>query len=323
MSKLVLKKISKSYGDNSVIDDFSLDINPSEFIVLLGPSGSGKSTLIRIIAGLIEANSGQIYYGSNLISNKLPSDRDIAMVFQNYALYPHKSVFQNIAFPLELTSMLKEEIEAKVKKVAKNLGLHELLDRKPKELSGGQRQRVAVARAIVKEPKIYLMDEPLSNLDAKLRVQLRNEIAQLHKETGAIFIYVTHDQVEALTLADRIVVLNEAKVQQIASPKDLYQKPANEFVAKFIGSPAANIITNKDADRFGLRPEFLSLELKTKKLQVKFKRYELLGSEYLIYFELDDAEYSSESDLIMKLNHFDTSLEPSEVYFEPGEIYKF
>ncbi|SMC28494.1 carbohydrate ABC transporter ATP-binding protein, CUT1 family (TC 3.A.1.1.-) [Clostridium acidisoli DSM 12555] len=252
MSDLSLKHIYKIYpGDVTAVKDFNLEIEDKEFIVFVGPSGCGKSTTLRMIAGLEEISKGELYIGGELKNNVSPKDRDIAMVFQNYALYPHMTVFDNMAFGLKLRKIPKKQIEEKVREAAKVLDIEHLLDRKPKALSGGQRQRVAMGRAIVREPKVFLMDEPLSNLDAKLRVQMRTEIAKLHKRLETTFVYVTHDQTEAMTLGTRIVVMKDGVVQQVASPQDLYNHPVNIFVAGFIGSPQMNFIDAKIEDAQG------------------------------------------------------------------------
>ncbi|MCR6514793.1 MAG: ABC transporter ATP-binding protein [Clostridium chrysemydis] len=241
MAGLVLKNIDKMYENGfKAVNDFNLEIEDKEFIVFVGPSGCGKSTTLRMIAGLEEISGGELYIGDRLVNDVAPKDRDIAMVFQNYALYPHMTVYDNMAFGLKLRKMPKEEIEKKVRNAARILDIEHLLDRKPKALSGGQRQRVAMGRAIVRHPKVFLMDEPLSNLDAKLRVQMRTEIAKLYKELKTTFIYVTHDQTEAMTLGTRIVVMRDGLIQQVASPKEIYENPANMFVAGFIGSPQMN-----------------------------------------------------------------------------------
>ncbi len=246
MSSLKLNSVVKKYSNGFVaVSDFSLDIADKEFIVLVGPSGCGKSTTLRMIAGLEEISEGELYIGDKLMNDVAPKDRDIAMVFQNYALYPHMSVYDNMAFGLKLRKTPKPEIERRVLEAAKILGIEHLLDRKPKALSGGQRQRVAMGRAIVREPKVFLMDEPLSNLDAKLRVQMRTEISKLHQKLETTFIYVTHDQTEAMTLGTRIVVLKDGIIQQVDSPQNLYHKPNNLFVAGFIGSPQMNFIDAK------------------------------------------------------------------------------
>ena len=241
MAEIVLDHVVKRYPDGALaVDDFNLEIADGEFIILVGPSGCGKSTTLNMVAGLEDISSGELRIDGQRVNEKAPKDRDIAMVFQSYALYPHMTVRQNIAFPLTLAKMPKAEIAQKVDEAAKILDLTELLDRKPAQLSGGQRQRVAMGRAIVRNPKAFLMDEPLSNLDAKLRVQMRSEIARLQDKLGTTTVYVTHDQTEAMTLGDRVVVLLAGEVQQIGAPEELYNRPANLFVAGFIGSPAMN-----------------------------------------------------------------------------------
>lgn len=243
MASVELQQVSKIFDNNvTAVDSVNIHINDKEFVVLVGPSGCGKSTILRMIAGLEDVTSGRILIDNEVVNEVPPKDRDIAMVFQNYALYPHMSVFQNMAFGLSLRKLPKGEIEQRVKEAAAILDIEHLLDRKPRALSGGQRQRVAVGRAIVRKPKVFLFDEPLSNLDAKLRVQMRTEISRLHSRLGTTMIYVTHDQVEAMTMGDRIVVLKDGRVQQIDSPLNLYNSPANRFVAGFIGSPAMNFI---------------------------------------------------------------------------------
>lgn len=246
MANLSLQHIYKIYsGDVTAVKDFNLDIKDKEFIVFVGPSGCGKSTTLRMVAGLEEISKGELYIGDKLVNDVAPKDRDIAMVFQSYALYPHMSVYDNMAFGLKLRKVSKDEIDKKVKEAAKVLDIEHLLDRKPKALSGGQRQRVALGRAIVREPKVFLMDEPLSNLDAKLRVQMRTEISKLHKKLQTTFIYVTHDQTEAMTMGTRIVVMKDGIVQQVATPQEVYDTPANMFVASFIGSPQMNFVNTK------------------------------------------------------------------------------
>ena len=246
MAELKLKNIVKKYPNGFVaVKDFSLDIADKEFIIFVGPSGCGKSTTLRMIAGLEDISAGELYIGDKLVNVVSPKDRDIAMVFQNYALYPHMTVYDNMAFGLKLRKVPKDEINKKVHEAAKILDIEHLLDRKPKALSGGQRQRVAMGRAIVREPKVFLMDEPLSNLDAKLRVQMRSEISKLHHRLQTTFIYVTHDQTEAMTLGTRIVVLKDGIIQQVDTPQNLYNKPQNLFVAGFIGSPQMNFIDAK------------------------------------------------------------------------------
>lgn len=243
MARVVLKNLCKTFpGGVEAVKNANIEMEDKEFVVLVGPSGCGKSTTLRMIAGLEEITSGEIYIGGNLVNEVPPKNRDIAMVFQNYALYPHMTVYKNMAFGLMLRKMPKKEIERRVRDAAEILGITELLDRKPKALSGGQRQRVAVGRAIVRDPKVFLFDEPLSNLDAKLRVQMRAEISKLHTRLQATMIYVTHDQVEAMTMGDRIVVMLDGVIQQVAPPLELYRKPANKFVAGFIGSPPMNML---------------------------------------------------------------------------------
>ncbi|MBW0018654.1 MAG: sn-glycerol-3-phosphate ABC transporter ATP-binding protein UgpC [Mycobacterium sp.] len=243
MAEIVLERISKNYSDGAMaVRDLNITIADGEFVILVGPSGCGKTTTLNMIAGLEDISSGELRIGGERVNEKAPKDRDIAMVFQSYALYPHMTVRQNIAFPLTLAKMKKDEIAKKVTDTAKVLDLTELLDRKPSQLSGGQRQRVAMGRAIVRQPKAFLMDEPLSNLDAKLRVQMRGEIARLQRRLGTTTVYVTHDQTEAMTLGDRVVVMHGGVAQQIGPPDELYERPANLFVAGFIGSPAMNFL---------------------------------------------------------------------------------
>ncbi len=246
MASVTLKNVYKIYaGGVTAVTDFNLEIQDKEFIILVGPSGCGKSTTLRMIAGLEEISKGELYIGDALSNEIAPKDRDIAMVFQNYALYPHMTVYDNMAFGLKLRKTPKDEIKRRVEEAARILDISHLLDRKPKALSGGQRQRVALGRAIVRDPKVFLLDEPLSNLDAKLRAQMRTEIAKLHKRLGTTFIYVTHDQTEAMTMGDRIVVMKDGFIQQVDTPQNLYEYPVNEFVAGFMGSPQMNFIDAK------------------------------------------------------------------------------
>lgn len=253
MAGVRLHHIVKTYPGNTepTVKDFHLDIKDKEFVVLVGGSGCGKSTTLRMIAGLEEITSGELYIGDRLVNDVAPKDRDIAMVFQSYALYPHMNVYQNMAFGLKLRKFKKADIDARVRQAAKILDIEHLLDRKPKALSGGQRQRVALGRAIVREPQVFLMDEPLSNLDAKLRVAMRTEILKLHKRLETTFIYVTHDQTEALTMGDRIVVMEQGVIQQAATPDEMYNFPVNMFVAGFIGTPSMNFINGTLADEGG------------------------------------------------------------------------
>jgi multiple sugar transport system ATP-binding protein len=252
MAGVVLKNVYKTYpGGVTAVSDFNIEIEDKEFIILVGPSGCGKTTTLRMIAGLEEITQGELYIGDKLCNDVAPKDRDIAMVFQNYALYPHMTVFDNMAFGLKLRKTPKEEIKRRVHEAARILSIEHLLDRKPKALSGGQRQRVALGRAIVREPKVFLMDEPLSNLDAKLRVQMRTEISKLHLKLNTTFIYVTHDQTEAMTMGSRIVVMKDGFIQQVDTPQNLYDYPTNLFVAGFIGSPQMNfinVVLEKDGD---------------------------------------------------------------------------
>src|SRR6187455_2715527 len=243
MATVTFDHVWKKYGEVVAVNDLSLEIQDGEFMVLVGPSGCGKTTSLRMIAGLEEITQGDLRIGDRIVNNVPPKDRDIAMVFQSYALYPHMTVRDNLAFGLKLRKVPKPEIERRVKEAAETIQLQNLLDRKPKELSGGQRQRVALGRAIVREPAVFLMDEPLSNLDAKLRVQTRAEIARLHQRLGTTTVYVTHDQVEAMTMGSRIAVMHKGRLQQVGTPKELYEHPGNRFVAGFIGSPAMNFAT--------------------------------------------------------------------------------
>ena len=248
MATVSFDHVWKRYGDVVAVNDFSLDIQDEEFLVLVGPSGCGKTTALRMVAGLEEISEGALRIGDRVVNDLAPKDRDVAMVFQSYALYPHMSVYDNLAFGLKLRKMPKAEIDKRVREAAATIELTNLLERKPKQLSGGQRQRVALGRAIVRDPAVFLMDEPLSNLDAKLRVQTRAEIARLHQRLKSTIIYVTHDQVEAMTMGDRIAVMSAGVLQQVGAPQDLYERPVNKFVAGFIGSPAMNFI-NVDVAR--------------------------------------------------------------------------
>jgi multiple sugar transport system ATP-binding protein len=251
MARVALKDVRKSYDKNEVVHGISLDIAHGEFIVLVGPSGCGKSTVLRMIAGLEDVTAGEVYIGERMVNQVQPMDRDIAMVFQTYALYPHMTVFNNMAYGLKLRGQTRAEIGRSVEEAADILNIRELLGRKPSQLSGGQRQRVAMGRCIVRKPQVFLFDEPLSNLDAKLRVQMRMEIKKLHERLRTTIVYVTHDQVEAMTLADRIVVLNAGNIEQVGSPSELYNRPVSRFVAGFIGSPAMNLLACRLAERNG------------------------------------------------------------------------
>ena len=320
MASVTYDHVTKKFGEMVAVDDLDIKVDDKEFLVLVGPSGCGKTTALRCLAGLEEITEGKIMISDRVVNDVAPKDRDIAMVFQSYALYPHLSVFDNMAFGLKLRKVPKDEIKRRVEKAAATLGITELLDRKPRQLSGGQRQRVAVGRAIVREPKVFLFDEPLSNLDAKLRVQMRAEISKIHQQLQTTFIYVTHDQMEAMTMATRIAVINRGKLQQLDTPQNLYNRPANLFVAGFIGSPAMNFFPAKlrkngkliaDAgefsvalpdDRakvlspyvgkdviFGIRPEnihdveFVPSNIQAAKISATVDVTELMGNEILLY----------------------------------------
>ena len=291
MANVTLKNICKSYDNGfNAVKNVNIDIKDKEFVVLVGPSGCGKSTTLRMIAGLEEISSGQLHIGDKLVNDIDPKDRDIAMVFQNYALYPHLTVYDNMAFALKLRKMPKSEIDKKVKDAAKILDLTHLLDRKPKALSGGQRQRVALGRAIVRNPKVFLMDEPLSNLDAKLRTSMRTEITKLHKSLGTTFIYVTHDQVEAMTMADRIVVMKDGIVQQIATPQEIYDAPNNMFVAGFIGAPQMNFIDVKLLEENGeifAKNDYLNIKLNKGECGVLIEK-NYIGKEVVLGIRPED-----------------------------------
>ncbi len=323
MSSVTLKNVKKTYDNNkTVINNINLEIKDKEFLVLVGASGCGKSTLLRMIAGLEEISDGEIYIGETKVNNVAPKDRDIAFVFQSYALYPHMTVRENIAFGLKMRKTPKAEIDKKVKEAAEILDLGEYLDRKPKQLSGGQRQRVALGRAIVRNPKVFLMDEPLSNLDAKLRVQMRSEIKKLHERLQTTFIYVTHDQTEALTMGDRIVILNNGDIQQVATPEEIYNNPQNTFVAGFIGSPQMNFINGKDLGLdenilYGIRPEKMTKPDGDIKLTVDIDISEMLGSERIAYFNIGDKKCSAKFDADVKIG------KTLEISVCSSDLYKF
>jgi multiple sugar transport system ATP-binding protein len=290
MGTISLIKARKAFGDAVIIPGADLDITDGEFVVFVGPSGCGKSTLLRMIAGLEDLTSGAIHIDGKDMTNEAPSKRGLSMVFQSYALYPHMSVRGNISFGLKMAGLPKAEIEAKVAKAAATLNLTEYLDRKPRQLSGGQRQRVAIGRAIVRNPEGFLFDEPLSNLDAALRVNMRLEIMQMHKDLGATMIYVTHDQVEAMTMADRIVVLNRGVIEQVGSPLELYNRPDSLFVAGFIGSPKMNLIQGGEAKKFdattiGIRPEHLAISEKAGTWTAKIRLAEHLGADTFLHVD--------------------------------------
>ena len=346
MSSLKLNNICKTYPNGfEAVKNFNLDIADREFIIFVGPSGCGKSTTLRMIAGLEDITEGELYIDDKLMNEVEPKDRDIAMVFQNYALYPHMTVFENMAFGLKLRKVPKPEIEEKVRDAARILDLENLLDRKPKALSGGQRQRVAMGRAIVRNPKVFLMDEPLSNLDAKLRVQMRTEIAELHQRLGTTIIYVTHDQTEAMTLGTRIVVMKDGIIQQVDTPQNLYDKPGNLFVAGFMGSPQMNFMDARvkiesDSVRvcvaeceiplpeekakklrdggydgktvtLGIRPEDVSddhaaMGTSPAVFESKINVYELLGAEVFLYFDIDKVPVTARVEPTTKARPGDT-----------------
>lgn len=336
MAGVTLKNIKKTYDKNVIINGVDLEIQDKEFLVLVGASGCGKSTILRMIAGLEDITRGEIFIGTKKVNKVAPKDRDIAFVFQSYALYPHMTVYENIAFGLQMRKVGDALIHKKVIEAAEILDLIEYLDRKPKQLSGGQRQRVALGRAIVREPKVFLMDEPLSNLDAKLRVQMRTEIKKLHKKLQTTFIYVTHDQTEALTMGDRIVVLDKGVIQQVGTPEEIYKNPANTFVAGFVGSPQMNFIEGvvqngnlvlegipiklseeqkaaigtRQKLTVGVRPENMTSVDGEVKLAVKVDMSEMLGSEKIAYFYIGDTkcsiklppDFSIDEDLILRIN---------------------
>jgi len=315
MAEVELKNIVKIYDKKKIIDNISLKVKDKEFLVLAGSSGCGKSTMLRMIAGLESITSGEIFIDNKCVNNMHPKDRDIAFVFQNYALYPHMSVYENIAFPLKMRKFSKKDIDEKVRETAAILNLTELLDRKPKQLSGGQRQRTALGRAMVRNPKVFLMDEPLSNLDAKLRVQMRAEIKKLHQRLETTFIYVTHDQTEALTMGDRIAVLNEGRIEQLDSPDEIYNNPANVFTGGFIGSPPMNfikcpidknilningstlVLNENQAEKLegrkeiilGVRPEHFNRGNADFEFRAKVSLSEMLGNSKTAYFTANDT----------------------------------
>jgi multiple sugar transport system ATP-binding protein len=334
MASVTYEHVYKRFGDVIAVNDLDIQIEDKEFLVLVGPSGCGKTTALRLLAGLEEISDGRIFIGSQVVNDVAPKDRDIAMVFQSYALYPHMSVYDNMAFGLKLRKTPKEEIKRRVQEAAQLLGIEQLLDRKPRQLSGGQRQRVAVGRAIVREPKVFLFDEPLSNLDAKLRVETRANISKLHQQLQTTFIYVTHDQVEAMTMASRIAVMNKGILQQIDTPQHLYDKPNNLFVAGFIGSPAMNFfkvtlrksdgklivdggsfkvevpqskipVYSNYADKpmiFGIRPEdikdpnFLPPGIFAQPVETTVEVTELMGNEIFLYLSSGDQNFVARVD---------------------------
>ncbi len=295
MANIELINIEKSFGQNKVINNFNIKIKDGEFVVLVGPSGCGKSTLLRMISGLENIDKGEIYLDKKLINNLIPSKRRIAMVFQSYALYPHMNVFKNMSFGLSMEKLAKDEISKKVSEAAKILKIENLLERKPKQLSGGQRQRVAIGRAITRNPKLFLFDEPLSNLDAALRSEMRVEISKLHKKLKTNIIYVTHDQVEAMTLADKIVILNEGNIEQFGAPSEIYKNPNNIFVAEFIGTPKMNILKINTNDIINKNT------IKLLNNEIKFDNYKFEGEIYL-GIRPEDIFFNSKNDIKLNLN---------------------
>ena len=343
MSSVVLKNLVKSYdGKKNIIDNINLEIKDKEFIVLVGSSGCGKSTILRLISGLEEITSGDILIDDKVVNNTHPKDRDIAFVFQSYALYPHMSVYDNIAFGLKMRKFDKKYIDEKVRSVAKSLNLEELLERKPKQLSGGQRQRVALGRAIVRNPKVFLMDEPLSNLDANLRVQMRSEIKKLHQNLQTTFVYVTHDQTEALTMGDRIVILDKGKIQQVDTPEEIYNHPKNKFVAGFIGQmnfidveindnkfkiEGVEFVVPKD---LGGRNQ-VCVAIRAEKMVsgntsifVKPEIVEMTGGERIVYFYLNGSKCSARVPLNYPIGeNIEVKISTESMYFfdkESGDV---
>jgi len=325
MGSITLEHVNKTFGGHAVIPDISLAIEDGEFVVFVGPSGCGKSTLLRLIAGLEDTTGGHIKLDGKDMTNESPANRQLSMVFQSYALYPHMSVYDNIAFPLKMASQDKATIDRKVKEAARVLNLTDYLERKPRALSGGQRQRVAIGRAIVRQPKAFLFDEPLSNLDAALRVNMRLEITELHQQLKTTMVYVTHDQVEAMTMADRIVVLNAGRVEQFGSPLDLYRSPANRFVAGFIGSPKMNFIDGAEAAKYnahsiGVRPEHVTISKTSGTWKGRVGIAEHLGSDTFLHIHADGIGL-----LTVRTGGEETYNHGDDVYVtpDPSRIYRF
>ena len=342
MAKVELKDVKKRFGSTEVIHGVSVEIKDGEFIVIVGPSGCGKSTLLRMVAGLETVSAGDILIGDNVVNDREPMDRDIAMVFQNYALYPHMSVRQNMAYSLKIANLPQEEIDAKVSEAAKLLQLEPYLDRKPKQLSGGQRQRVAMGRAIVREPAVFLFDEPLSNLDAKLRVQMRLEIKELQSKLGVTSLYVTHDQVEAMTMADRMIVMNAGVAEQIGSPLEVYEKPRTLFAAQFIGSPAMNVVkgnlksgtatlsggaklktgsTHEGDVLIGMRPEHVEIDPKGP-LELVISSAEPLGANTLLHGQLKGSDDLFTASL-GGVHHLSKATETIRLAISPDKLHLF
>jgi sn-glycerol 3-phosphate transport system ATP-binding protein len=323
MAALSFRDVRKKYGELEVIHGVSTEVADGEFVVIVGPSGCGKSTLLRMVAGLEAITSGEIRIGERVVNNLEPKDRDIAMVFQNYALYPHMSVYENMSYGLRIKGFSREQIEARVQKAAGILELSGFLKRRPRELSGGQRQRVAMGRAIVREPAVFLFDEPLSNLDAKLRVQMRAELQALHRRLGTTSLYVTHDQVEAMTLAHRMIVMNAGRAEQIGAPIEVYAKPATTFVAGFIGSPPMNLIAEARGGRnvlFGIRPEHLEPCSEAEaKLVADIDLIEPLGADTLVHGHLPQG-----TRIAVRLNAaFDARAGKLPLRYEPAHAHYF
>jgi len=321
MAALSFRDARKSYGDLEVIHGVSMDVADGEFVVIVGPSGCGKSTLLRMVAGLEAITAGEIVIGDRVVNRLEPKDRDIAMVFQNYALYPHMSVYENMSYGLKIKNMPKAEIDSRVQKAAAILELKAFLQRKPGQLSGGQRQRVAMGRAIVREPAVFLFDEPLSNLDAKLRVQMRAELQALHRRLGTTSLYVTHDQVEAMTLAHRMIVMNAGRAEQIGTPLEVYARPATTFVAGFIGSPPMNLIP-RDGRLLGVRPEHLEPSAESAaSLVAQVELVEQLGADILVHGAVDGARIVARLPAGRKVGEGRLPLrfDPANAhYFDPG-----
>ncbi|MEO3997295.1 ABC transporter ATP-binding protein [Mesorhizobium sp. CAU 1732] len=325
MGNITLTNVKKSFGSTEIIPDISLDIADGEFVVFVGPSGCGKSTLLRLIAGLEDTSGGTIAIDGNDVTDEAPAKRGLAMVFQSYALYPHMSVYNNIAFPLKMAGIDKDAIDKKVRGAAATLNLTNYLERRPGQLSGGQRQRVAIGRAIVRQPKAFLFDEPLSNLDAALRGTMRLEISELHHQLATTMIYVTHDQVEAMTMADKIVVLNAGNIEQVGSPLDLYKTPKNLFVAGFIGSPKMNLIDGTEAAKhgaktIGIRPEHLKLSTTEGAWKGTVGVAEHLGSDTFLHVQADGlGQITARGDGEFSLHHGDSVwLTP-----DPAKLHRF
>ena len=323
MANIILKNIKKSYSNKTtVIDNLNLEIDDGSFTVLVGPSGCGKSTTLRMVAGLEDITSGDLYIGDENVTKVESNKRGISMVFQNYALYPHMTVKENIEFGLKNNKVKKEERNRLISEVSSIVGLDEYLNRKPSDLSGGQRQRVALARAMVKTPKVFLMDEPLSNLDAKLRNQMRSELIQLHKRLKSTFVYVTHDQVEAMSMADKIVIMDKGKIMQVDSPKEIYKNPKNIFVAQFIGNPAMNIIKMEEHDiSYGFRPEKVKLEKERNFKGIVLKGQvitkEILGSEviYCVKIDSNDVMLRTSNDELMVDEFINLYINIEDLYY--------